>query len=264
MHPEAGEFLPRGGFALGDLIFVMRENKILPSPMDVERKAEVFPGHGGAFQMPSRPSLSPGAFPERLPRLGGFPQGKVQRVFLGFTHGDASPGAHFIDIPAGQLPVLPEGTHPEINIPACNGIGMPLLNQGSYHLLHLPYVRRRPRLDVGPQDIELVHVLVEGVDVGLGDVLARSALPVRPGDDLVVNVGEIPDEGHLQPPVAQIAHKHVENDGRAGMADMAQIVCGYAAGVYAGLAGRERDEFFLPAGHRIVQLHPGHSFESPA
>src|SRR6185436_13473831 len=51
--PHARERLTRRRFRLGDLILVMREDQIHAAAMHIERLTELFPGHRGAFEVPS-------------------------------------------------------------------------------------------------------------------------------------------------------------------------------------------------------------------
>ena len=70
--------------------------------------------------------------------------------------------------------------------------------------------------------------------------------------DLVVDVGIIPDIGHVIPEKAEIAVDHVEDDIGAGMADMTVVIDRHAADVHFHLAGIQRNEFFLTGRKGIV------------
>ena len=54
---------PRKGLRLGHFIFMMRENQITAAAMKIKLFTQVFMRHGRAFNMPTRPSCAPGAFP---------------------------------------------------------------------------------------------------------------------------------------------------------------------------------------------------------
>ena len=58
VKPGLDERLPRGGLALRDLVLVMGKDQVDAARMDVERRPEVGHAHGGAFDMPARPSLA--------------------------------------------------------------------------------------------------------------------------------------------------------------------------------------------------------------
>ena len=82
VHPVFGERLAGGAFALGEFVFVMREQQVHPAAVDVEGFAEVFHAHGRALDVPAGPALAPGRIPHRLAGLGGFPEGEVGGVAL--------------------------------------------------------------------------------------------------------------------------------------------------------------------------------------
>ena len=59
------------------------------------------------------------------------------------------------------------------------------------------------------------------------------------------DVGEVAHEGHVQPRVAEVADQYVEDDRRAGVTDVAEIVGRDAADVHRDVSGLEGNEFFL-------------------
>ena len=65
VDPVAGEGLPRGSLGLRDLVFVVREDEILPAEMEVERPADLRERHRGALEVPTGPALPPGCVPRR-------------------------------------------------------------------------------------------------------------------------------------------------------------------------------------------------------
>src|SRR5262249_21785295 len=71
-------------------------------------------------------------------------------------------------------------------------------------------------------------------------------------DDLVVDVGEVLDEGHPEPFAPEVAIDDVEHDRAARVADVAEVVHGDPAHVDPHLARPDRDEVLLPAGERVV------------
>ena len=66
------------------------------------------------------------------------------------------------------------------------------------------------------------HVLVEGADELLGQLLAGDSPFVGALDDLVVHVGEVADVGDLDSRVLQVAVDDVEDDVGPGVADVAE------------------------------------------
>ena len=79
--------------------------------------------------------------------------------------------------------------------------------------------------------------------------------------DLVVDVGDVADIGHVFGAIemAQQAEQHVENDHRARVADMGEVVDRRPAHIHAHIRRVERRENPLFARERIVefQIHRG-------
>ncbi|MNN92260.1 hypothetical protein D3C81_2105150 [compost metagenome] len=71
-----------GAGALGDLVFMVREDQVLAATMDVDGMAQVLPDHRRALHMPARSASAPGAAPAGLVDRGRFPQHEVQRIAL--------------------------------------------------------------------------------------------------------------------------------------------------------------------------------------
>ena len=55
-----GELLAVAGLALGNLIFMVRENQILAACVDIDLFTQILLGHDRALDMPSRTALAPG------------------------------------------------------------------------------------------------------------------------------------------------------------------------------------------------------------
>src|SRR5437773_11088249 len=82
VHPIARERLSGGSFALGNFVFVMRKRKVDAAGVNIERFAEIFHGHGGAFDMPAGAAGADGGFPEMLAGLRRFLKGEFARAFF--------------------------------------------------------------------------------------------------------------------------------------------------------------------------------------
>ena len=72
-----------------------------------------------------------------------------------------------------------------------------------------------------PQAVCVFKILF---DIFPGDLAGGGALLVRSADDLVVNVRKVLYERDLVSLVGEIPAQHVENDHRAGVADMDQVI----------------------------------------
>ena len=84
MQPVTDEFFSGDAFALRDLRFVMRENVIDATAMDVDLIAKQRRRHRAAFDVPTRPAAAPRAFPRHIAVffVPGFPKREVADVFL--------------------------------------------------------------------------------------------------------------------------------------------------------------------------------------
>lgn len=82
MHPIVGERLAGKALALGYLILMVREDKILTAAVDIYRVAEIAPVHRGALDMPAGSALAPRGIPCGLAGLRGFPDGEIHRLAL--------------------------------------------------------------------------------------------------------------------------------------------------------------------------------------
>src|SRR4051812_19445423 len=111
MHPGAGELLAPGmRAALGDFVFVMGENEIDRSSMNVEHVApellsDKIERHGRAFEVPPGAAAAEWRIPCGADALvivaRGFPENEVARVLLGIfvgVHTPACTGAQFAAI----------------------------------------------------------------------------------------------------------------------------------------------------------------------
>ena len=76
--------------------------------------------------------------------------------------------------------------------------------------------------------------------------LGRAALGGA-GDDLVLDVGDVADEAHVEPTPLEVATNRVVHDRRAAVPDVRDVVDGRAADVDRDLAGLTRDELDVPA-----------------
>ena len=82
MHPIFCKFFSVRGFALSNLVFMMRKYQILSAGMNINLFSEVFFRHLRAFNMPSRTALTPRRFPGRFSLLFRFPKHKIKRIFF--------------------------------------------------------------------------------------------------------------------------------------------------------------------------------------
>ena len=233
---------------------MVREGEVAAAAVDVDRLAEVAVGHGRALDMPAGTALAPRRFPERLAGLGGFPECKVERVFLDVVDVDARAGLQIFDRLVAELAVVLEFQRAVVHV-AVDLVGVALVDERRDDVDNLLDVFGRLRVHGRLADAERVGVGEVLGDVFFRDFLARDALFVCALDDLVVHVGEVLHERHLVAAVLEIAAQHVEHDDRARVADVDVVIHRRAAGVHTHLAGLDRHELFLLHGHGVEQFH---------
>src|SRR2546427_8035763 len=82
VQPVAREGFSGGRFALRDFVLVMREGEVDSAGVNVERFAEIFHGHRGAFDMPAGTARADGGLPEMFAGFRRLPECKIARAFL--------------------------------------------------------------------------------------------------------------------------------------------------------------------------------------
>ena len=254
MHPVPGEAVA-GRLGLRDLVLVVREDQVHPAAVDVEGRAQVLGGHGRAFQVPAGPPGSPRRLPVRLAGLGRLPQREVPRVALGRVVGVLG-RAHLVQPLPGQRAVGGVGAHVEVHV-AAGRVGVLAVDQPAHQHDHLRDVPGGARLDVRRAAADRVIGPGERALVALGDDPGGDALAGRGAQDLVLDVGDVPAEGHpvaagLEPP-----DQHVEAHGRPQVADVRRRLHRGAAQVDRHLPRHERHELPHRARGGVVKLQ-GH------
>ena len=245
VHPVRREAVP-GRAALGLLVLVVREAQVDAAAVDVEGLAEVLAGHRRALDVPAGPARAPGAGPRRGRGLGGLaalPQGEVARVALAAGVGVLG-RLHVVEALPGQLAVRRPRAHVEVDVarPVGGGVGVALVHQLLDERDHLGHVGGRGRLVGGRQHVERAVGPVELARHLVGQVPPRPALLGRLGEDLVVDVGDVADERHLEALVGQPAAQHVEVDRRAHVAHVRLRLHRQPAHVHARPALLQGDE----------------------
>ena len=151
---------------------------------------------------------------------------------------------HVVDLLVGQLAVRRPGPHVEVDVAGAvgGGVGVTALDQRLDQLDHLGDVAGGRRLVGRRGDVERgVGVVQLALHRG-GEVVPGPALCCGLGQDLVVDVGDVADEGDLETEVAQPALQDVEGDARAHVPDVRLRLHGQAAQVETGLPLLEGDE----------------------
>ncbi len=221
--------------------------------MDVEGLAQVLVGHRRALQVPARTASAPRGVPAGLARLGRLPHREVARVSLAGL-ALAAGLLEVLQLLVGEREVAGVGLHVEVDV-ALRRVGVALLDQTAHHRDHLGDVPGGPRLDGRTQAAQRVVTVVEGTLVLVGDLPPRRAELALLGDDLVVDVGDVPGEGHLVAAVGEPPLHHVEVEVGPDVPDVWRRLDGSAAQVDRDTTRYKRDEVAYLAGAGVVQAN---------
>ncbi len=251
VQPVTDEWDACIGFGLGQLVLVMGELQVEPAAVDVEGCAQNLHAHGRAFDVPARPAETPRAVPFRLARLGAFPEGKVARIALFIADFDASTGLQLLGVSMTKFAVIGIFRYLKVHI-ATDRVSKAFVNQTLDDSLDVLDVLSCSRKFVNPGDSELFEILlVVGGDF-FGELLPIFFLLLRLIDDLVVDVGDVNDQGDFISEVSEISLDGIEDDGADHVADVAGFVDRRPADVHADFAGPDRLERLFLASERVV------------
>lgn len=164
VHPVMDERLARRALALGDLVFVVREDEILAAAVDIQRLAEVFHAHRRAFDMPARTAHPPRRFPRRLARLLRFPDGEIHRMALVRVNVDARAALQILKVLAAELAVAGERLRIVVNVAVVAGIGQALVDQLLNQRDDIRDMLGRARIDRRALDAQRIRVGVIFLD----------------------------------------------------------------------------------------------------
>jgi len=249
MHPVVREGLSRGRLGLGALVLVVREDEVGPAAVNVERQAEVFLRHARALDVPARAPLAPRRLPRGLAGLRGLPQREVERVVLAVLDAlgaqVAVAGLHLVDVAARERAVARERAHAEVNVAVLGGVRVAAVDEVLHERDHRVDLLRGLRAHGRVLHVHRVHVLDERLRVLLGNLGGGAALLVCLVDDLVVHVGHILDEDHVELAPLEVAADHVEAHEGARVANVDVVVHRRPADVHLHLAVLERLEVDL-------------------
>ena len=259
VHPVVGEALAEGD-RLGPLVLVVREAQILAAGVQVEALAEQAQAHHDALAVPARPPSPHGDGHAGSPGLASFHSTKSAGMLLELGAEDlalAAAGEHLVERLVGEQAVVLDGLDGQVHA-VVGRVGAADLDELADHLDHLGDVRRGVGDVVGPGVADAVHRLPPHRLALGGDVLPRAALVVGPVDDLVVDVGDVGDELHVEAAPAQVAHEHVVLQRRPPVADVGRPVHRRPAQVDAHLARLAQGQLAHLAGRRVVEAEALH------
>jgi hypothetical protein len=208
--------------------------------VDVEADAEHTLGHRRALDVPARPALPPGRGPGRvLLALARLPQSEIQPVLLALSLQSLPVLAlvqvlsliHVLQAAVRERAVARIGAHAEQDVAAALTLLLVLRDVGVPGVHERLDVRNDLRHRLGGQRLVIGAADSEGV--GVGDVhrchLARELLAwdprrLRCGVDLVVDIGHVDDQRHIQALVFEKALHQAEDDERPRVAHVNSAV----------------------------------------
>ena len=254
VHPEIHELLPRRGLALGDLVFVVREDVVHAPRVNVEVISEVLRAHGRALDVPARAAGPPGRIPGRLPRLRGLPENEVLDVlFLVLVVGHALAAASLRKVDPGETAVGRESRDPEVHRPL-GFVGVAAFDELRDHRDHLGDVLGRARVPFRALEAEPVEVPEEEIGIPARELGQGLAGLRRALDRLVVDVGQVHDLGDPEALCFQVPAQDVFPEERPQVPDVGDVVDRRAAGVEADMSRLDRHERLDRAAQRVVRL----------
>ena len=226
--------------------------------VNIEGRAIVLHGHGGAFNVPAGETNAPRAVPFHgalLVLRAELPQSEVGGVLL-FAHVDAATLAQVFHVEAGKVGIARELEAIEVDAVA-GAVGVTLFFESFYQInLFLDVLRGRSPagrfLDVKTVPVGHESVGVELSDIPHGLAFAGGALfhfvvarVCVAGQ--VAHVGDVHDVVHLVAVVVQRTHQKVFENVGAEVANVGEMVHRRAATVHAhgGNAFRKCENLFL-------------------
>ena len=241
---------------------------------------QMLPRHGRALDVPAgaaRGRDAGGRGPGRIRRSRGFPEHEVHRVALVGRHVHAGAGEQLVEGALREGAIFRDVRQ----VLHCRNreehvllghIGRPARDQPLDDHAHLVDMLGRPGLDEARGLARLVHVLrhehAQRPDVGVelllclaGDFADRlvvgqaGVIPGGAGVNLVVYIRDIAHirYGSVAVDMSQQTEEKVEDDDRAGVADVGVVVNGGSADVEAHVLRVDRVKNLLRPGQRVVE-----------
>ena len=232
-------------FGLSDFVFMVREDEVAATAVEVESIAEVLIAHSRAFDVPARTAFTPRAIPRRFARFSPFPESEVHGIVFAVVDFDAGAGHHVVEAAAAQFAIVGELFDAVIDV-VVDDVGIALVDKSLNHVDDFIHVFRNAGILISPADVELVHDVEVRRNIAVGNSIPRDAFAVGSVDDLVVDVGEVLNVRDFIAQVFQITLDDVPCDEGTGIAHVGMVIRCNAADIHLDLARRNRHEgFFL-------------------
>ena len=210
----------------------------------------------GLAPCPTDSATSPGF-------LAPFPEGKVERVFLGLADIDASAAQEVVDVPMRELAVRGGATDRKIDVLAfgrVDGVRVPLGEQRldePYDIVAVRRSARLARLHVGREQAQRAHVVVDEAWPCAPRGLKRDCSPLTLAAARILSSTSVTFLTNVTSEAAERASVapgcRTPCSRRRGLPGVRDVVGRGAADVEARLARNEGLERLELAAHRVVE-----------
>ena len=218
VHPVLGEGVTHR-HRLSPLVLVVGETEVEATGVQVESLSQQVEAHDNALGVPTRSAFAPRRWPGRFARFGQLPEREVARVpLLGRPdQGPISPALdEIVQGLMGQQAVVPDRCHRQVD--AIGGrVGRVLPHQVGDELDHCIDVLGGVRDEVGSLHVDAVHGPEPDLLALVGDLSPVTAFFLGSLDDLVLDVGDVRHEGHLETGPDEVAAQAVIDQGHSAV-----------------------------------------------
>ena len=252
MHPVSCKRAAVCAFALRNLIFVVRKNKIFTAAVDIDRVPEIFSVHGRAFNMPAGSSLPPRGI--RLAGFCSFPKRKIKRIFFHFADRDPCAAFQIFNRLMRKFSVFLELQCSEINV-SPSLISIAFLHKRLNNADNFINILSCFRMHGCMLKIKSVRVRPEFLNIFFRYFIVCGALFVGSFNDLIINIRKILHEFNMVSPIFQITPQHIKHAKRPCISDMDIVIYRWPAGIDLDLIFIKGYKFFFLPCHCIIDLH---------
>ncbi len=267
VKPVVHEGLSGCSFALGDFVFVVGEDVVNTTRMDVEMWAKVFHAHGGAFDVPAGSTLAPWAWPTDIAVIfvPAFPEGEVGCLFfIVFVGLDADTSDLFFDFDVGEFAVLREFANREVDAAVVSLVGESFVKEFLDEFDHFVDVLGGGRIVFGRLDAKGFKVLKECLFVFAGKLFEWDACGPRVTDGFIIHIGEVHNLGDVIAAVLKRPAQDIFERIGAEVTDVGIVVDGRATSIHTDIGWIDRFEFLDGACEGIIKLEWHDQFPVPA
>ncbi|OPY06317.1 MAG: hypothetical protein A4E66_02249 [Syntrophus sp. PtaB.Bin001] len=191
---------------------MMRENQIFTTAVNIKGFTKVLLAHYGTFDVPARPTGSPGTLPSRFICLTGLPKSKIHGIVLMFIDINTGTGHHIFQPATGKLAITGKAIYGEINV-SFNDICQPTVLKLPDQFNHPFYMFRCAGSNGRSQNSQACHVLVMRRNVAISYIIDAHSFSIGPGNDFIIYIGKVLYINDLITTVLQVSSEDVKNNG---------------------------------------------------